>query len=175
MNTCRAARRSRLPSQVWQGRVLMLRASSSRAALESSTESMEGALTETLSRTSAGQDVSAKEVMDQLDAAHAASSQLHVLAGSWGKAFHPFPSEEEQARLPIVALETEPGDATVHFGCGLHAGPGPTGSQRRRTLYVQHYHPRTFELIGPHAGYNQIMPGYGQGQIPNFDELRATE
>ena len=73
---------------------------------------------------------------------------------------------------PVVAIEAEPGDATVHFGCGLHAGPPPTGSERRRTLYLQHYHPRAADLIGPYQGYNQIMPGYGEGDIPNIDEMR---
>lgn len=109
----------------------------------------------------------------QLDAANAGSSQLHMMAGTWGKAFHPFPDDASRAQLPVVALETEPGDATVHFGCGLHAGPGPTGSARRRTLYVQHYSPRTHALIGPYAGYNQIMPGYGAGEIPNIDEVQG--
>ena len=75
--------------------------------------------------------------------------------------------------MPIVALETEPGDATVHFGCGLHAGPGPTGSTRRRTLYIQHYNRRALDLIGPYSGYNEIMPGYGVGAIPNIDEVQG--
>lgn len=108
----------------------------------------------------------------QLDAANAGSSQLHMMAGSWGKSFHPFPDEAMRRRLPIVPLVTEPGDATVHFGCGLHAGPGPTGPARRRTIYVQHYSPRTPSIIGWHAGYNQMMPGYGEGKIPNFDEVK---
>ena len=57
--------------------------------------------------------------------------------------------------------------------CGLHAGPPPTGPQLRRTLYLQHYSPRAFDLIGPYQGYNQIMPGYGEGQIPNIEEMQA--
>lgn len=108
----------------------------------------------------------------QLDAANAGSSQLHMMAGSWGKSFHPFPDAAMRARLPIIPLVTEPGDATVHIGCGLHAGPGPTGVARRRTVYIQHYSPRTPEIIGWHAGYNQMMPGYGEGKIPNFDEVK---
>lgn len=111
----------------------------------------------------------------QLDAANEGSSQLHMMAGSWGKAFHPFPDAEMRKKLPIIPLVTEPGDATVHFGCGLHAGPGPTGPHRRRTIYIQHYSPRTPEIIGWHAGYNQMMPGYGEGNIPNFDEVQAIQ
>src|SRR5262245_5838401 len=109
----------------------------------------------------------------QLDGMSARSSQLQLNAGTWGRAYHNRPGEMTPDRYPIVSLETEPGDATVHYGCGLHAGPGPTGPQRRRTLYVQHYHPRTFGLIGPFQGYNQIMPGYGKGEIRNVVEMEA--
>ncbi|MEE3326640.1 MAG: phytanoyl-CoA dioxygenase family protein [Myxococcota bacterium] len=108
----------------------------------------------------------------QLEAANARSSQLHVMAGSWGKACHNRPEDITPERYPLVAIEAEPGDATVHFGCGLHAGPMPTGDASRRTLYVQHYHPRAFDLIGAYQGYNQIMPGYGQGDIPNIVEMQ---
>ena len=89
------------------------------------------------------------------------------------KAFHPFPDEERQRQLPIIPLVTEPGDATVHFGCGLHSGPGPTGHNARRTIYLQHYNARAFDLIGPYSGYNEIMPGYGEGQIKSVEEIQA--
>lgn len=108
----------------------------------------------------------------QVDAAGPSSSQLHMMAGSWGKAYHNVPSQITPERYPLVPIVAEPGDATVHFGCGLHAGPPPTGADRRRTIYVQHYSPRASELIGRHQGYNQIMPGYGVGDIPNIDEMR---
>ena len=110
----------------------------------------------------------------QLDAANRDSSQLHMMAGSWGKAFHPFPDAARQAQLPIMPLVTEPGDATVHYGCGLHSGPGPTGANARHTIYIQHYNARAFDLIGPYSGYNEIMPGYGVGQIKNVDEIQTT-
>lgn len=108
----------------------------------------------------------------QVDAAGPASSQLHMMAGSWGKAYHNVPSQITSDRYPLVPIVAEPGDATVHFGCGLHAGPPPTGPDRRRTIYIQHYSPRASDLIGRHQGYNQIMPGYGVGDIPNIDEMR---
>ena len=95
-----------------------------------------------------------------------------MMAGSWGKAYHNVPSQITADRYPLVPIVADPGDATVHFGCGLHAGPPPTGPNRRRTLYLQHYSPQTSELIGHHQGYNQIMPGYGVGDIPNIDEMR---
>lgn len=109
----------------------------------------------------------------QIDAAGPASSQLHMMAGSWGKAYHNVPGDITPERYPLVAIATEPGDATVHFGCGLHAGPPPTGPNRRRTIYVQHYGAGALELIGPYQGYNQIMPGYGVGDIPNIEEMRG--
>ena len=108
----------------------------------------------------------------QVDAAGPASSQLHMMAGSWGKAYHNVASHITPDRYPLVPIQAEPGDATVHFGCGLHAGPPPTGPNRRRTLYLQHYSPRASELIGAYQGYNQIMPGYGVGDIPSIDEMR---
>jgi len=108
----------------------------------------------------------------QVDAAGPASSQLHMMAGSWGKAYHNVPGDITPERYPLVPILAEPGDATVHFGCGLHAGPPPTGPNRRRTIYVQHYNARAKELIGPYQGYNQIMPGYGEGAIPNIEEMR---
>ena len=110
-----------------------------------------------------------------LDGSGPESSQLHMIAGSYGKAYHNVPDRMTPDRYPIVALETEPGDATVHYGCGLHAGPPPTGPERRRTLYLQHYHPRTFDYIGPYQGYNQIMPGYGEGEIRNIDEIQVLD
>ena len=111
----------------------------------------------------------------QLDAMSEASSQLHMMAGSWGKAYHNVPDQITPEHYPLVGIRTDPGDATVHYGCGLHAGPAPTGSERRRTLYLQHYSPRAFGLIGPYQGYNQIMPGYGEGDIPNIDEVQARQ
>ncbi len=105
-----------------------------------------------------------------LDAMNARSSQILMMAGTHGKSVHS--RRPDTKRYPIVALETEPGDATVHYGCGLHAGPAPTGPAARRTLYIQHYNPRTFDLIGPYQGYNQIMPGYGAGTIPNIEEVQ---
>ncbi len=108
----------------------------------------------------------------QIDAAGPASSQLHMMAGSWGKAYHNVPNDITSERYPLVPIESEPGDATVHYGCGLHAGPPPTGPNRRRTIYVQHYAAAAYELIGPYQGYNQIMPGYGVGDILNIEEMR---
>lgn len=114
----------------------------------------------------------AAQVGIQLDAANVESSQLVMLAGSAGKVCHDRPSAEQLAALPVVALETEAGDATVHLTCTLHAGPEPSGPNPRRTLYIPFYNPRTYDLIGPLQGYQQVIPGWGGGEIPNEDELQ---
>jgi len=114
----------------------------------------------------------ATQVGIQLDAANADSSQLVMMAGSAGKVCHDRPDESQLAGLPIVRLETEAGDATVHMTCGLHAGPDPTGPNPRRTLYIPFYNPRTHDLIGPLQGYQQVIPGWGEGDIPNEKELQ---
>lgn len=116
----------------------------------------------------------AAQVGIQLDAANAQSSQLVMMAGSAGKICHDRPDAAALERLPVVALETEPGDATVHLTCALHAGPEPTGPNPRRTLYVPAYNPRTHSLIGPLQGYQQVIPGWGGGDIPNETELQAA-
>ena len=116
----------------------------------------------------------ALQVGIQLDAANAQSSQLWMMAGSHGKVCHDRPSVDELERLPVVALETEPGDATVHMTCALHAGPAPSGPNGRRTLYVPFYNPRTYDLIGPLHGYQQLIPGWGGGDIPTPEDLMSA-
>jgi hypothetical protein len=110
----------------------------------------------------------------QLDAANAASSQLWMLAGSAGKVCHDRPNAQQLEQLPVVALQTEAGDASVHLTCGLHAGPDPTGPNPRRTLYIPAYNPRTYDLVGHLQGYQQVIPGWGGGDIPNENELQQA-
>ena len=116
----------------------------------------------------------AVQVGIQLDAANHDSSQLVMMAGSHGKVCHDRPSDEELAGLPIVALETEPGDASVHMTCALHAGPEPTGPNPRRTLYIPFYNPRTYDLVGELQGYQQLIPGWGGGDIPTPEDVQQT-
>lgn len=111
----------------------------------------------------------------QLDDANESSSQLHMMPGTWGKAFHGTASKQAAEHATVVPLRTQRGDATVHIGCGLHAGPAPTGPQSRRTIYVQHYSPRVFDLIEPYSGYNELIPGYGRGQVVSVEEHLSTE
>jgi ectoine hydroxylase-related dioxygenase (phytanoyl-CoA dioxygenase family) len=87
-------------------------------------------------------------------------------------------SQREAARsnLPVVSLETEPGDVTVHFGHTLHSAPPPTdrSSAGRRALYLTFVPPLTFEMIGPGQGYNDVLFTRTSGRIKHVDELRAS-
>ena len=109
----------------------------------------------------------------QLDGAGPQSSQLFMLAGSAGRVCHEPKSSDEWERLPVVGLRTEPGDATLHMGCGLHAGPRPTGPNRRRTIYVRFDNPRVFEVTAPFETYDQVIPGYGSGVLPSVDDMKV--
>jgi hypothetical protein len=93
----------------------------------------------------------------QLDAANAANGQLCMLAGSWrGSAHQLRPGDDD--RMPVVALDTEPGDVTVHYGHVLHAAPPPSAPDAgRRALYVTFTRPETLEYVGPMRGYNDVL------------------
>ncbi|HZP31472.1 MAG TPA: phytanoyl-CoA dioxygenase family protein [Acidimicrobiia bacterium] len=93
----------------------------------------------------------------QLDAASAATGQLHMLAGSHACSSHQLDPGDE-AQLPAVAIDTAPGDVTVHYGHVLHAAPPPTGGgPGRRALYVSFVRPETLAYIGPGHGYNDVL------------------
>jgi len=88
----------------------------------------------------------------QLDRADAANGQLLVLAGSHRYAKHDL-GWGEGADLPVVALETEPGDVTIHDAYALHTTPPPTGDHAgRRVLYYKFAEQKTFDWIP--AGYH---------------------
>src|SRR5438309_1961196 len=61
-------------------------------------------------------------VGSQLHAATPAAGQLEMIAGSH-RGTSRLPVAGETAGLPVVAITTEPGDVTVHYGHTLHAAP----------------------------------------------------
>jgi ectoine hydroxylase-related dioxygenase (phytanoyl-CoA dioxygenase family) len=65
----------------------------------------------------------------QLDAATAAAGRLHMIAGSHLGTSR-LPQADETDRLPTVAINTEPGDVTIHYGHTLHAAPPPRSATR---------------------------------------------
>jgi hypothetical protein len=88
-----------------------------------------------------------------LDRGTPASGQLHMLPGSH-RSSTPDPAIVGTEGWPIVALATEPGDCTVHFGHTLHAAPPPTGAlgageHGRRTFYLAFAPPTLFDALAP--------------------------
>jgi hypothetical protein len=93
----------------------------------------------------------------QLDHANAANGQLLVLAGSHRYTKHWFAWGEE-GDLPVVALDTEPGDLTLHYGDAMHSTPPPTADGAgRRALYYKFALPRTFAFIPEGCHYNDAL------------------
>jgi hypothetical protein len=93
----------------------------------------------------------------QLDHANPANGQLLVLAGSHRYTKHWYGWGEE-ADLPVVALETEPGDLTLHFGDTMHTTPPPTAAGAgRRVLYFKFAEPKTFDWIPADCHYNDVL------------------
>ena len=108
----------------------------------------------------------------QLDRASAETGQLHFLAGSHLGSSHPLKPGDE-ATNPVVAIDTEPGDVTVHFGHVLHAAPPPTGSGPcRRAMYVTYTRPETMEFVGEGKGYNDVLFEH-DGRVHSVDEIRT--
>jgi hypothetical protein len=108
----------------------------------------------------------------QLDAATADTGQLEMIPGSH-QGTSRLPSAREAARHPVVALTTEPGDVTVHFGHTLHAAPPPRDPQAsgRRALYLSFVPPLTFEMVGPGQGYNDVLFTRSEGRVQHVDQF----
>lgn len=110
----------------------------------------------------------------QLDPASAETGQLHFLAGSHRGSSHQLRARDLD-RLPTVAIDTEPGDVTLHYGHVLHAAPAPTGRGiGRRAMYVTSARPETLEFVGPGRGYNDVLFAR-DGQVRNVDEFVTTD
>ncbi len=108
----------------------------------------------------------------QLDAATPETGQLEMIAGSH-RGTSRLPRTKEAADLPVARLTTEPGDVTVHFGHTLHAAPPPSRSNGtgRRALYLSFVPPRTFEMVGPGQGYNDVLFTRDAGRVRHVDQL----
>jgi ectoine hydroxylase-related dioxygenase (phytanoyl-CoA dioxygenase family) len=109
----------------------------------------------------------------QLDRADADNGQLHFLAGSHLHAAQqglPIGIDER----PVVAVEAEPGDVTVHFGHTLHAAPPPASATAgRKSLYVGFHVPAAFDAVGPGQSYNDVLVTRDAGRVKSVDEVVA--
>lgn len=93
----------------------------------------------------------------QLDHATPANGQLKVLAGSHRYTKHWIAWGDEDD-LPVVALETEPGDLTLHYGDTMHTTPPPTAADAgRRALYYKFAEPKTFAFVPANCHYNDAL------------------
>lgn len=93
----------------------------------------------------------------QLDYATPENGQLLVLAGSHRYAKHWYLWGETDG-LPVVAIETEPGDLTLHYGDTHHTTPPPTADGAgRRALYFKFSEPHTFEWVPAGCHYNDAL------------------
>lgn len=93
----------------------------------------------------------------QLDRANAANGQLLLMAGSHRYNKHSV-GRGGEGDLPVVALETEPGDLTLHYGETMHSTPPPTAPDAgRRVLYYKFAEPKTFAWIPAHCHYNDAL------------------
>ena len=69
----------------------------------------------------------------------------------------------------MVAIDTEPGDVTVHVADLMHASPEPTGPGGRRTLYVTFYPPALWDHVGPGKAFNDVI----RNRTAEADALRS--
>jgi hypothetical protein len=93
----------------------------------------------------------------QLDRANAANGQLMLLAGSHRSSKH-WIAWGDEGNLPVVALETRPGDLTLHYGDTMHSTPPPTAHDAgRRALYYKFALEKTFDWIPAGCHYNDAL------------------
>jgi ectoine hydroxylase-related dioxygenase (phytanoyl-CoA dioxygenase family) len=107
----------------------------------------------------------------QLDRADADNGQLWYLAGS-----HRHTNRiDEVARhpeWPIVPIEANPGDVTVHYAHVLHVAPPPLGDDaHRRTIYVGFNNLGVFDVVPAGKGYNDVVFSQGDGRVRSPAEI----
>lgn len=93
----------------------------------------------------------------QLDHANASNGQVCFMPGSHQCSNHPVDIGEE-GDLPVIKLDTEPGDVTVHDGDTFHCTPAPTSNNAgRRVLYYKFEKPEMWDYIPKGVAYNDVL------------------
>lgn len=92
----------------------------------------------------------------QLTGSSPETGNLLMVPGSHGQAL----AVDWHSRLddaPVVEVDTEPGDVTVHVQDVMHASPRPKTTGGRRTMYVTFYPETLWDHIGPGEAYNDLV------------------
>lgn len=105
----------------------------------------------------------------QITGASAESGQFVAIAGSHGQSVPAGVDPDARPDWPRVALDTEPGDLTIHVTDLLHASPPPAGTGGRSTLYLSYYPATLPTLIGPGEAANDLI----RGRQREADAIRA--
>ncbi|KKC06003.1 hypothetical protein AWC17_20915 [Mycobacterium nebraskense] len=92
----------------------------------------------------------------QITGSDSSTGNLQVVPGSHGQAIH-YRWEQRLQQVPVVSIDTAPGDVTVHIQDLMHASPRPSGVGGRRTMYVTHYPPQLFDYVGPGQAFNDLV------------------
>ncbi|MGF2951944.1 phytanoyl-CoA dioxygenase family protein [Mycobacterium sp. THU-M116] len=92
----------------------------------------------------------------QITGSDSSTGNLQVVPGSHGQAIH-YRWQQRLPGVPVVSIDTAPGDVTVHIQDVMHASPRPTGAGGRRTMYVAHYPPKLWDHVGPGQAYNDLV------------------
>ncbi|MEY2426290.1 MAG: hypothetical protein QOI61_1862, partial [Actinomycetota bacterium] len=94
----------------------------------------------------------------QLTGSNAETGNITFVPGSHGQSLH-MAWQQHSADVPVVAIDTEPGDVTVHIKDVMHASPPPTGLGEtwRRTMYVSHFPPSLWEHVGAGQAFNDLV------------------
>ena len=92
----------------------------------------------------------------QITGSSAATGNLQVIPGSQGQTMY-YQWERDLGGVPVVSIDTSPGDVTVHVADVMHASPKPTGGGGRRTMYVTFYPSKLWDHVGPGEAFNDLV------------------
>jgi ectoine hydroxylase-related dioxygenase (phytanoyl-CoA dioxygenase family) len=100
----------------------------------------------------------------QLEAATAETGHLEFLPGSHASGWWPRDPHSVDGRT-VVAVDTEPGDVTIHYGHVLHRAGSPTGIGGRRALYATFVQDHAFDYVGPRQAINDVLFASAEGGV----------
>lgn len=96
----------------------------------------------------------------QITGSDAARGNLLLVPGSHGQTLH-YDWKDRYPDAPVVAVDTQPGDVTLHVADLMHASPEPSGDGWRRTMYVTYFPPALWDHVGPGQASNDLIRRQG--------------